>query len=90
MDGLPLSMTRTQTTAVMGGNQIKHIVRYQSANCTEGTIEYRAQQIALLRMLGQTPDLHHCGLRPFQKMNMRYTGEAWVIEMESVELMEPT
>ena len=72
----------------MGGNQVKHTVRYQSDPCAEGTIEYRSQQIALLRMLGQTPDLHHCGMVPFQKLSMRYTGEAWIVEMESIQQIE--
>jgi hypothetical protein len=77
-------MRRSITKATMGGNQSKTVVRYESEFCEPGTQKARMEQMRLLRTLAETPELQNCGYFAFQKMNMRHTGEVWVIELEAV------
>lgn len=67
----------------LGGGQARYTVKYESDPCEPGTMQARAVQIALLRTIGETPDLQLCGLIPFQKMSIRHTGECWLVELEA-------
>lgn len=77
-------MKRTTTKATMADNQVKVIVRLESDPCENGTLEGRRQQVELLKALTSNIELMNCGYSPFQKLTMRHTGEAWLIEMEAV------
>lgn len=77
-------MKRTISKAVMDGNRVKVTVRIESDPCENGTIEGRRQQVDLIRQLGDNIELMNCGFSPFQRLTMRHTGEAWLIEMEAI------
>lgn len=47
-------------------------------------MQARAAQISLLRTISDNPELQLCGLIPFQKMNVRHTGECWIVELEAI------
>ena len=68
----------------MDGNRIKVTVRIESEPCENGSVQGRQQQVQLLRQLSENIELMNCGFSPFQKLNMRHTGEVWLIEMEAI------
>lgn len=68
----------------LGGGQARFLQKYESENCEPGTIQARMEQISMLRTLADTPELHLCGLYPYQKFSMRHNGDCWIIELEAV------
>lgn len=77
-------MKRTISKASMDGNRTKVTVRLESEPCENGSIEGRRQQVEMIRQLSDNIELMNCGFSPFQRLVMRHTGEAWLIEMEAV------
>lgn len=52
--------------------------------CDRLSIEGRAQRMAMLRMLSDTPGITDCGTMEFQKMSMSHNGMQWVVVLEAV------
>lgn len=77
-------MKRTQSKSALSGNEVKVTVKLESEHCEVGSLQARMQQVEMLRQLTSNPELMNCGYAPFQRLTMRHTGEAWVIEMEAV------
>lgn len=78
-------MNRRVSTVSIGGGQCRVTVTILSEPCEFGTAVARALQVSMLRTLTDNIELMNCGFKPFQKLNMRHTGEQWVVEMEAIQ-----